>query len=100
MTDTNKKTRKYQSKEDRVNNLINMAMAQAEQQLANGTASSQIVTHFLNLGSERFRYELERLQAETELAKARQALIDQERKQEELLDNAIRAFSEYSGDDE
>ena len=39
--------------EARENQLISLAIDLAEQQLRNGTASSQVITHYLKLGSSK-----------------------------------------------
>lgn len=77
--------------------LINMAINQAEQQLQAGTASSQVITHFLKLGTARARLEQERIAAEVELARAKVEAIKSQQTSEELYQEAIKAFSSYSG---
>ena len=52
-TKSPKETRKIRpalSPEARENQLIDLAVNLAEQQLLDGTASSQVITHFLKLG--------------------------------------------------
>lgn len=77
--------------------LINMAMLQAEKQLEKGTASSQVITHFLKLGTEKARLEREKIEAEVELAKAKVEAIKAQQTSEELYQEAINAFKSYSG---
>lgn len=109
MTKTNKKEPKARqirpalSPEARESQLISLATDLAEQQLMDGTASSQVITHFLKLGSTRERLEKERLTEENELLKAKTKALadssDSAEKYEEVL-AAFRRYSGYSGDDE
>ena len=48
--------------EARENQLVSLAINLAEQQLRDGTASSQVITHYLKLGSQKERLEREKLQ--------------------------------------
>lgn len=83
--------------EDRENQLISAAVKLAEQQLRDGTASSQVITHFLKLGSTREKAEREKMQLENELLKARKQSLDAEARVEELYQNAIQAVRRYQG---
>ena len=64
-----KRLRPVLSPEARENQLISLAMDRAEEKLLNGTASSQLITHFLKLGTEKERLEREKLAKENELTK-------------------------------
>lgn len=77
--------------------LINMAMTAAEKQMEEGTASAQVITHFLKLGTERARLERERIAAEVELANAKVESIRSQQTSEELYREAIEAFRSYGG---
>lgn len=83
--------------EDRENQLISAAVKLAEQQLKDGTASSQVITHFLKLGSTREKMEREKMELENELLKARKESLDAETRVEELYQNAIKAVRRYQG---
>lgn len=83
--------------EARENQCINMAMNLAESKLADGTASSQIIVHFLRAGAMKTQYELEKLRSDTELAKAKIDAINQSEKLEELYTDAIEAMKSYQG---
>lgn len=85
------------STEARENQLISLAMDRAEEKLLNGTASSQLITHFLKLGSERERLEREKLQQENELLKAKAQAIKDSGDAKERYDKAIEAMRRYSG---
>ena len=83
--------------EARENQLVSLAINLAEQQLRDGTASSQVITHYLKLGSQKERLEIEKLQRENELLKAKTDSIASAKRTEELYENALRAMREYSG---
>ena len=71
------------SPEARENQLINMAVDLAEQQLRDGTASSQVITHFLKLGTMKEQLEREKLMKENELLRARTESLTAAKNQEE-----------------
>lgn len=81
------------------NRLISLATDLAAQQLMDGTASSQVITHFLKVGSTRERLEMERLTQENELLKAKTESLQSAKKVEELYAEAMSAFRHYSGND-
>ena len=85
------------SPEAREAQLIALAMDAAEEQLMNGTASSQVITHFLKLGTETTKLEREKLRHETEMVKAKTEQLESQKKVEELYANAIAAMRNYSG---
>lgn len=97
-TQTSKRTRApAMTPEAREAQMINMAINRAEEQLRDGTASSQVITHFLKLGTERARLEREKIAAEVELAHAKVEAIRSQQTSEELYKEAIKAFTTYSG---
>lgn len=79
------------------NEMIAASMNLAYQQLLDGTASSQIVCHFLKLGTEKARLENERLIYENELLKSKKERIDSDIRQSEMFEEAIEAMKLYSG---
>lgn len=83
--------------EARENQLIARAVDLAEQQLLDGTASSQVITHYLKLGSTMARYEKEKLRQENELLKAKTEAIQSAKQVEELYKNALSAMRAYGG---
>ena len=83
--------------ETRENQMISLAVDLAEQQLREGTASSQVITHYLKLGSMREKLERERLIEENKLLKAKTEAMKSAKKVEELYDEAIRAMRSYGG---
>lgn len=88
--------------EARENQLINLAVDLAEKQLSEGTASAQVITHYLKLGSIKERLEREKLEQENQYLRAKTESIQSARRIEELYENALSAIREYSGvvDDE
>lgn len=85
--------------EARENQMINYAVDLAEKQLLDGTASSQVVTHYLKLGSTKERIEKEILQEQKTLLQAKTEAMQSAKKVEELYQNALDAMRSYSGND-
>jgi hypothetical protein len=77
--------------------LISMAVDLAKKQLMEGTASSQVITHFLKLGSTRERLERERLEEENKLLRAKTKSLEAQEANKDLYEQAIRAMRNYSG---
>lgn len=88
--------RKAISPEARENQLIALAVDLAEKQLKEGTASSQVITHYLKLGSTKERLEKEKLQKENELLRAKTESLQSAKRVEELYANALQAMRSYS----
>ena len=98
LTDSEKKPlRPALTPEARENQLIQLAMDRAEEQLLKGTASSQLITHFLKLGSTREKLEQESLKKTMELTEAKKSSLESEKNSEELYKNALSAMKLYSG---
>lgn len=87
------------SPEEREMQLANAAYDLAEEQMQSGTASSQVITHFLKMGSTRERLEQERMRHEVELMEVKKEQLQQQTRIEELFVNAIDAMRGYSGRD-
>ena len=83
--------------EARENQLIYLATELAEQQLRDGTASSQVITHYLKLGSTKERIEKEILEKQKELITAKTEALQSAKRIEELYTDAIAAMRRYSG---
>lgn len=83
--------------EARENQLISAAINLAEKQLLEGTASSQVITHYLKLGSSKERLEKEKLERENELLRARTEALQSAQRVEELYANALDAMRRYNG---
>ena len=78
--------------------MIAAATNLAYEQIMNGTASSQVITHYLKLGTEKYRCEMEKLKAENEMLKAKTEAIQSVQRIEELYKDAMDAMSLYSGE--
>lgn len=85
------------SPEARENQLIALAYDAAEKDMLAGTASSQVITHFLKLGTAREQLERVKLEHETELLRARKEQLDATTNSQELYEKAIQAFRGYRG---
>lgn len=85
--------------EAREDQLVNLAVNLAEQQLRDGTASSQIIAHYLKRGSMREKLEMERLAEENKLLRAKTEALQSQKRVEELYENALKAMKSYSGGD-
>lgn len=85
--------------EGRENQLISLAADLAERQLQDGTASSQVITHFLKLGSTREQLEQQRLQRENLLLSAKVDQLASAKRIEELYETALNAMRAYAGQD-
>lgn len=83
--------------EGRENQLIAAAVDLAEKQMREGTASSQIITHYLKLGSTREQLEQERLSKENELLDAKVEAMASVKRVEELYETALNAMRSYAG---
>jgi hypothetical protein len=84
----------------RENQLVALAVDVAEQQLRNGTASAQVITHFLKLGSSREQLEKERLAHENQLLQAKREQIESAARVEELYTRALGAMRSYQGQED
>ena len=78
--------------------LCALAIDRAEQQLRDGTASAQVITHYLKLASSRERLEREILQGQANLYNAKSKALANSQDERELLERAMRAFTDYSPD--
>ena len=96
-TGTAKRTRPALTPEARENQLIAMAVDLAEKQLLEGTASSEVVRHYLELGAARDRLEREKLQEENKLLRAKTEQIESMKNMEAKYIEAIEAMKRYSG---
>lgn len=96
-TNTAKRIRPALTPKARENQMISLAMDCAERQLQEGTASSQVITHFLKLGSSRYEKEIERLEEENKLLRAKTKAIESAEVRDALYLEAIEAMRRYSG---
>lgn len=92
-----RKAKPASSPEARENQVIALAYDLAEKQIRDGTASAQVITHFLKMGSEKEREERETLRQQRKLMAAKTESIESSKKMESLFTDAMKAIREYSG---
>lgn len=97
---TPRKSRPALTPEARENQMISLAVDLAEQQLRDGTASSQVITHFLKLATAKERLEREKLEQENKLLIAKTEAVQSQKAVEELYRNALNAMRNYGGHDD
>lgn len=94
---TQRKMRPAIDPELREMQMISLAVDLAEQQLMDGTASSQVITHYLKLGSSKERIEKEILEKQKELITAKTEALKSQKRVEELYAEALKAMRVYNG---
>lgn len=77
--------------------IIAKAMDLAEKKIEDGTASSQLICHFLKLNDpdDRIRHEI--LEKQRDLIVAKTENLNSQRRTEAALDRVVRAMKRYSG---
>ena len=88
------------SPEAREQQVVSQAIDLAERQIQEGNASSQVITHFLKLGSSREQLEQQRIAHENELLKVKRESLESAKRVEELYEKAIGAMRAYQGVEE
>lgn len=83
--------------EAREDQLIGLAVNQAESMLRKGNAPTQIVVHYLKLATTKNQLEKEKLRKENILLEAKASAIESAARSEELYARAIDAMREYAG---
>lgn len=83
--------------EDREQQLIALAEDLAEKKLRDGTASPQIIVHYLKLATAKADLEVEKLKKETELLETKNQVIKSQEHAEQLYQEAIDAIARYKG---
>ena len=99
-SESQRKMRPALTPEARENQMISLAMDLAEQQLRDGTASSQLITEFVKRGAIKSRIEQEILEKQKELIEAKTQTLQSAQRVEELYSNALNAMKKYSGQDD
>lgn len=77
-----------------------LATKRAEQQLIDGTASAQVITHYLKLASPRERLEEDLIRKQQTFVEAKTEQLHSSKEMKELYQNAIKAMQRYSGQDD
>lgn len=96
-SDSPRKRRPALSTEARESQLISAAVDLAEKQLIEGTASSQVITHYLKLGTAKEKLEREKLEQEIEMLRAKTKAMESAEEVEKLYRDALNAMRNYSG---
>lgn len=94
-TTASKEYRKPATLEAEEAEMIAMATKLAKKQLQDGTASSQVITHYLKLGTTRERLEKEILKEQKKLVQAKTHQIETSDDLKEIIENAMKAFASY-----
>lgn len=92
-----RKRRPATTPEARENQMISLAVDLAEKQLIEGTATSQVITHYLKLGSTKERLEKDILKQQKSLLEAKTEALKSAKRVEELYADALEAMRHYSG---
>lgn len=79
---------------------VGLATNLALKRLQDGTASSQIIVHYLKIGSLKEQAELEKTMTEIELLKAKKKAVESGEEQEKKYQEVIKAIASYSGKDD
>lgn len=93
----NTKMRPALTPEAREDQLIALAMDRVEERICNGEATSQELVHFLKLGSSKYRREIEKLEEENKLLRAKTETLNSARRDEEFYAKVLRAINRYNG---
>lgn len=83
--------------EDQEDQLISLAVDLAVKRLREGTASNQLVSEIIKLGTTKERLAKEKLQRENEMLRAKTEAIEASRRNGEMYAEALRAMREYAG---
>jgi len=92
-----KKEAPARTPEAREQQIASMAYDLAEEQIKAGTASSQVITHFIKMGSTRERLEQQSIQHDIELKRVKAEQIQAQKEIEGLFVEAINAMRSYQG---
>lgn len=100
--DTNAKLNRVSScdlsPEAREKRLSSLALDVVEQQLLDGTVSSQVLTHFLKLTSRNYELEIEKLEEENKLLRAKTENINSQKRTEEFYQEVMKSMKRYRGE--
>lgn len=95
-----KRRRPALSPEARENQLVSLAINLAEKQLREGTASTQVITHYLRIGSMKEQKEREKLEEDIKLLRAKTEAYEMAKDLKEVYSEALAAMKKYSGNDD
>ena len=98
-TEVARNTNRAETPEARENQMIALAVDLAEKQLTEGTASAQVITHYLKLATTREKIEKEILEKQKDLITAKTDQIKSQATSEELYAEALAAMKRYRPDE-
>ena len=98
-TEVARKTKRAETPEARENQMIALAVDLAEKQLTEGTASAQVITHYLKLATTREKIEKEILEKQKDLITAKTDQIKSQATSEELYAEALAAMKRYRSEE-
>lgn len=85
---------------DREQQMAELADRTAEKQMLDGTASAQVITHYLKVATERERLEREKIRLESLRMEAQIAQINSQATSGELMTKVLDALRVYTGADD
>lgn len=94
--ETSRKKHAAITPEGRESQLVSLATDLAEKQLREGTASAQVIVHYLKLGTVKAKVELEMLKSQKKLADAKTDSYQSSKRIEEIMTDAMEAMKKYS----
>ena len=80
--------------------LVGLAYDEAERRLKEGTASSEMICHFLRVGSSKEYLDQQLMAGKIELQAAKADMFKAQQKTEQMIAEAMAAMKAYQGDDE
>lgn len=83
--------------EAREKQMIAMAIDVAEEQMRDRTVSSQVLTHYLKLGTRQHELELEKLRYDTQFMQAKIESLESAKRVEAIYEEALAAMKSYTG---
>lgn len=95
--ETTRNIRPALNPESREKQMIALAVDLAEKQLSDGTASSQVITHYLKLATTREQLEIKKIEQEIELNKAKTKALETAEEIKILYSDALKAMRKYNG---
>lgn len=84
----------------REQHMIGLAVDLAEKKLIDGTASSQIIQHYLRLATAKANLELEMTKQQSKLIEAKTAAIQSDMENDQNYAEVLRAMRSYTGVEE
>lgn len=81
----------------RENQCIDLAVALAEKQLREGTASAQVICHYLKMASSKEKLERDIMEKQKELITAKTENLKAMKRMDEIYEDALEAMRRYQG---